>query len=87
MHLAGKMVKVQAWWTRKMEERVAATADVLMQLKSIKMTGLSHVVTQMLQKKRSEETNFSLKERRIRVLLHFLCKSHNPESSIDPNLC
>lgn len=72
---------------RKMEERVAYTADVLMQLKSIKMTGLSHVVSQILQNKRAEEISSSLKERRIRVLLHFLCKSHLPESSTNSYLC
>jgi ABC-type bacteriocin/lantibiotic exporter with double-glycine peptidase domain len=61
-------------WNEKVQTRVGATSNVLAQLKSIKMSGLSSVLSEFLQRLREEEIKASLKERRTRVMLHALCK-------------
>ena len=64
----------RAAWNGKVETRVAATSNVLAQLKSIKMSGLSSVLSDFLQNLREEEIQASLKERYTRIMLHALCK-------------
>lgn len=68
------MVKARRLWNEKIEARVAATSNVLAQLKSIKVAGLAALMTQRLKDLQSEEMKISLKERRMRVILQAIGK-------------
>ncbi len=78
-----KMGRARAGWNEKIEDRIAATSNVLAQLKSIKMTGFSSLTSKSLQEKRLEEIKYSSKERWLRAVLHMLRKS----SVLDPHPC
>lgn len=64
------MTAARRLWNEKIELRVAATSNVLAQLKSVKITGLAPLVTERLEKLRNEEILASLKERHMRIILH-----------------
>ncbi|KAK3186314.1 hypothetical protein K4F52_004852 [Lecanicillium sp. MT-2017a] len=70
--ISKKMGKARSGWNLKIEERVSVTRKLLAQMKSIKASGYGPVVSELLQKKRVEEINFSSKERLLRVTLHVL---------------
>lgn len=55
-----------------MAVRVAATSNILAQLKSVKETGLANLMTQRLKALRDEEIKASLDERRMRVINHII---------------
>jgi hypothetical protein len=73
-YAAKKMGVARAGWNEKIENRIAATSNILAQLKSLKMTGLTTLATKSLQKKRFEEIGYSSKERWLRAVLHMLRK-------------
>ncbi|OAA51141.1 Vacuolar metal resistance and drug detoxification protein [Beauveria brongniartii RCEF 3172] len=62
------MPSARTIWNEKVETRVAATSNVLAQLKSIKAMGLTEAMSTYLQEKRIDELATSLKERNCRVM-------------------
>ncbi|OAR03170.1 hypothetical protein LLEC1_03577 [Akanthomyces lecanii] len=66
---AKNMAKARGQWNERISNRVHATSTVLKQLKDIKAMGLSHSLSNLLQKKRKEEVAVSLRERRSRVIM------------------
>ncbi|KAM3457637.1 hypothetical protein NHJ6243_007726 [Beauveria neobassiana] len=66
---AKNMAKARGQWNTKISDRVQATSTVLNQLKDIKAMGLSHSISDYLQKERKEEVIVSLRERRSRVIM------------------
>ena len=59
-------------WNEKTAVRVAATSNILAQLKSVKETGLATLMTERLKALRDDEIKASLDERRMRVLNHII---------------
>ncbi|KAJ6785358.1 hypothetical protein PWT90_03233 [Aphanocladium album] len=68
-YIGNAAVNSRAAWNLEMESRVAATSNVLAQIKSIKSMGLSTMITEHLQGKRRHEVKVSLKERNTRIWL------------------
>lgn len=68
--VAKKMGVARSDWNLKVQARVAATSNILAQMKSIRMSGLAPAAAAYLQKLRSEEIAVSMKERHMRVVLH-----------------
>ncbi|KAJ3494698.1 hypothetical protein NLG97_g3915 [Lecanicillium saksenae] len=64
-----KMAHARTVWNAKTENRVAATSNVLAQLKSIKAMGLTEAMSAMLQEKRLDEIETSMIERNARVMI------------------
>lgn len=64
-------------WNEKIETRVAKTSNILAQLKSVKMMGLTPPMSSSVQNLRNAEIKTSLTERRLRVVLHALSKYKN----------
>ncbi|KAM3536194.1 hypothetical protein MY4038_000660 [Beauveria bassiana] len=62
------MASARTIWNQKVETRVAATSNILAQLKSIKAMGLTEAMSTYLQEKRVDELASSLKERNCRVM-------------------
>ncbi|KAM3452690.1 hypothetical protein NHJ6243_009310 [Beauveria neobassiana] len=62
------MASARTIWNQKVETRVAATSNILAQLKSIKAMGLTEAMSTYLQEKRVDELATSLKERNCRVM-------------------
>ena len=61
-------------WNEKVQLRVAVTSNILAQLKSIKVSGLSPALTAYLQDLRDEEIETSMKDRHSRLCIYALCK-------------
>ncbi len=68
------MANARTIWNEKVETRVAATSNILAQLKSIKAMGLTEVMSTYLQDTRVEELDTSAKERNYRVMNYGVCK-------------
>ncbi|KAJ3496549.1 hypothetical protein NLG97_g2579 [Lecanicillium saksenae] len=68
-YIGSAAVTTRAAWNLEMESRVAATSNVLAQIKNIKAMGLSTMITEHLQDKRRHEVKVSLKERNTRIWL------------------
>ncbi|KAJ3496793.1 hypothetical protein NLG97_g2397 [Lecanicillium saksenae] len=66
-YLGRAMTKARGVWNKEIEGRVAATSNVLAQIKSIKSMGLSKVMLHHLQQKRVVEIEKSMQDRRLRV--------------------
>lgn len=62
-------------WSEQTEQRVAKISNVLVQLKSIKMSGLAPSVRDFAQRMRDKEIKTSMQERSLRVVLHALSKA------------
>ncbi|OAA70037.1 Vacuolar metal resistance and drug detoxification protein [Akanthomyces lecanii RCEF 1005] len=62
------MASARTIWNEKVETRVAATSNILAQLKSIKAMGLTQVMSTYLQEKRVHELDTSMKERNFRIM-------------------
>lgn len=56
-------------WNHEMEKRVAATSNILAQIKEVKATGLSKEISEYLQRKRELEIKASLQDRAARLWL------------------
>lgn len=69
-----KMANARTVWNAKVETRVAATSNILAQLKSIKAMGLTDAVATILQHHRIEEIETSMIERNSRVMNFGICK-------------
>lgn len=65
-----KMARARAVWNAKVETRVAATSNILAQLKSVKAMGLAGTMTDYLQQKRLEEIDTSMLERNSRIMVY-----------------
>ncbi|KAJ6781136.1 hypothetical protein PWT90_04855 [Aphanocladium album] len=69
-HFLGKaMMRARKAWNEEMESRIAATSNILAQIKSVKAMGLAHQMLEYLQGKRRKEIEVSLSDRRARVIL------------------
>lgn len=68
------MTKAQTAWNQEIEYRVAATSNILAQIKDIKAMGLSDVMSEHLQEKRQVEIATSVQDRRARIWLFALGK-------------
>lgn len=64
----------RAAWNKKIESRVAATSNILAQIKSIKCMGLEEAMIAKLQEKREEEIKTSLQYRKWSIWLFGLGK-------------
>lgn len=71
-----KMVPARKAWNQKVQTRVATTSDVLGQIKSIKMSGLSPAISKRIQGLRVVELMYSKRLRRLIVVMHSTGKSH-----------
>ncbi|KAJ6781135.1 hypothetical protein PWT90_04854 [Aphanocladium album] len=71
-YLGRAMTKARAAWNKDIEVRVAATSNILAQIKSVKSMGLSEVMVHYLQQKRVTEIETSMQERQLRVWLYGL---------------
>lgn len=69
-----KMARARTKWNVKIEGRIAATSNILAQLKSIKAMGLTGALCQFLQQKRLDEIDTSMQERNARVMIYGICK-------------
>ncbi|KAJ3488046.1 hypothetical protein NLG97_g6273 [Lecanicillium saksenae] len=65
-----KMASARTLWNSKIETRVAATSNILAQLKSIKAMGLTVVLSDYLQEKRKDEIQSSMHERNSRIMIY-----------------
>lgn len=74
MYLGKKMAVARALWNGQIESRVAATSNVLAQIKDIKLMGLAGTVTKYLQEKREAEMVSSREDRKARLWLFAFCK-------------
>lgn len=81
-----KMARARTKWNTKIEYRVAATSNILAQLKSIKAMGLSDAMTIYLQNKRLDEIETSMQERNSRVMNYAICKRSVHQLSCDEPL-
>ncbi len=68
--VAKRMGAARVIWNLKVQARVAATTNVLAQMKSIRMSGLAPAAKKYLQSLRTEEIDISMKERHMRIVLH-----------------
>lgn len=66
------MSTARAAWNQEIETRVAATSNILAQIKGIKSMGLSNTMGEYLQEKRRKEISVSMRERRTRIYLFAL---------------
>lgn len=66
------MTKARTAWNQEIETRVAATSNILAQIKGIKAMGLSDVMSEYLQEKRRVEIATSMQDRRARIWLFAL---------------
>lgn len=65
----------QGVWLEAVEERVAVTSKVLGGMKSIKMTGLTDIISDIVRKLRSQEIEASFIYRLYTVLVTTFCSS------------
>lgn len=65
MRISGRMKTTQTTWNERVEDRVAATADALSQMKSIKMSGLNEVFSKSLQELLLREIKAALESRKL----------------------
>lgn len=63
------MSKARKAWNEQIEARIAATSNVLAQIKSIKAMGLSQIMLDNLQERRHKEIQVSMQDRRARIWL------------------
>ncbi|KAJ3496798.1 hypothetical protein NLG97_g2398 [Lecanicillium saksenae] len=69
-HFLGiEMMRARKAWNEEMESRIAATSNILAQIKSVKAMGLSQRMLEYLQEKRQKEIAVSMSDRRARVIL------------------
>lgn len=68
------MANARTVWNAKVETRVAATSNILAQLKSIKAMGLTDAAAALLQHHRIEEIETSMMERNSRIMNFGICK-------------
>ncbi|KAJ3496548.1 hypothetical protein NLG97_g2578 [Lecanicillium saksenae] len=61
------LVVARRAWNEEMESRVAATSNILAQIKGIKSMGLSNAILEFIQEKRQKEVEVSLRDRRTRI--------------------
>jgi hypothetical protein len=66
--------KAQGVWLEAVEERVAVTSKVLGVMKSIKMTGLTQVISNNIRQLRSQEIKASFTFRLYTILIITFCK-------------
>jgi hypothetical protein len=64
----------QGTWLEAVEERVAVTSKVLGVMKSIKMTGLTEVISKNIRELRSQEIKASFAFRLYTVLIITFCQ-------------
>ncbi|OAA60085.1 ABC transporter, transmembrane domain, type 1 [Cordyceps fumosorosea ARSEF 2679] len=64
-HMSKRMGVARKRWNEHIEERVAATSNILAQIKDIKMTGLAPSMATHLNHLRAQEVTASLADRRI----------------------
>ncbi|KAJ6779774.1 hypothetical protein PWT90_04952 [Aphanocladium album] len=64
------MASARTLWNAKVETRVAATSNILAQLKSVKAMGLTEVLSSHLEEKRKEEIKSSMHERNARIMVY-----------------
>lgn len=74
------MAHARTVWNAKVETRVAATSNILAQLKSIKAMGLTGAISNYLEKKRLDEIDTSMIERNSRIMNYGICK-HFPQAA------
>ncbi|KAK5996562.1 ABC multidrug transporter B [Cladobotryum mycophilum] len=70
VEIARRMIPSRIAWNEKIQERVATTANILGQVKGIKMTGLAPVVSEHIQNLRVVEVKYSKQMRVLNVALH-----------------
>ncbi|KJZ71929.1 hypothetical protein HIM_08685 [Hirsutella minnesotensis 3608] len=70
VELARRMAPARVSWNEKVQARVSAMSNVLSQMKSIKMTGLTPVVSEYIQGLRVVEVNYSKKLRLLLIIMH-----------------
>lgn len=70
--VAQKMIPARLSWNERIESRVAKMSNILVQLKSVKMAGLSPILSSYVQRLRDIEVSTSMVERSLRVSLHAL---------------
>lgn len=68
------MANARTVWNAKVETRVAATSNILAQLKSIKAMGLTDAISNYLEEKRLDEIDTSMIERNSRIMNYGICK-------------
>lgn len=73
-----RMASARTVWNAKVETRVAATSNILAQLKSIKAMGLTDAISTYLQEKRLDEIDTSMMERNARVMNYGICELNQP---------
>lgn len=74
-YVAKKMGVARIAWSEQTELRVAKISNVLVQLKSIKMSGLAPAIRDLIQRMRDAEIKTSMRERSLRVVIHALSVS------------
>lgn len=69
-YLSGSTMSVaMKQWNRSIQERVSKTANVLLQVKAIKMIGLEAIMTRFLNNLRESEISDSMPVRKLRVIV------------------
>ncbi len=72
--MAKRMGVARKRWNEHIEDRVAATSNILAQIKDIKMTGLAPSMATHLSQLRAKEIEVSLTDRRIVCITFGICK-------------
>ncbi|KAJ3496257.1 hypothetical protein NLG97_g2789 [Lecanicillium saksenae] len=67
--LGKSMLSARKVWNEDIEARIAATSNILAQIKGVKAMGLSETMLAHLQQQRQKELETSLRERSVRVRL------------------
>ncbi|KAJ6785359.1 hypothetical protein PWT90_03234 [Aphanocladium album] len=66
-YLGKFLVITRKAWNEEIESRVAATSNVLAQIKGVKAMGLSNAILEYIQAKRQKEVEIALRDRRARI--------------------
>ena len=64
----------QALWLEAIEQRIAATTAMLTSMRGVKMTGLTEVLREDLQRLRVEELTISRKFRKLLIWTMGICQ-------------
>lgn len=72
-HMAKQMGVARKMWNEHIEDRIAATSNILAQMKDIKMTGLAPSMATHLNQLRAKEVEVSLRTRRISCITFGIC--------------